>query len=64
MIDWNDWATPECPSCGHLPMIHYGGVHAFCGNDDCQIFTWDRSLGHEQYYPETTVMEWVSLDED
>ena len=36
--------TPRCPLCSHLPMITLGGgTQAFCGNDSCEILTWDPS---------------------
>ena len=35
--------TPNCPLCGWLPVMAFG-VQAFCGNDDCTLLLWDRSL--------------------
>lgn len=40
-----DILTPRCPLCGQPPvMVFGGGTQAFCGNDDCHMFTWDQTL--------------------
>lgn len=37
--------TPRCPLCDSPPwMVLGGGTQAFCGNDDCRLFTWNPSL--------------------
>ncbi len=34
--------TPTCPRCHRPPVILLGGGRqAFCGTDDCEVFTWD-----------------------
>ena len=36
--------TPNCPLCGHPPlMVFGGGTQAFCGAGDCPVLTWDPS---------------------
>ena len=38
-------ATPCCPRCGQPPIILLGGGRqAFCGTDDCDVFTWDTAV--------------------
>jgi hypothetical protein len=39
--------TPDCPLCRQPPAwVLGGGRQAFCGNEDCDVITWDpaRSL--------------------
>ena len=37
--------TPDCPLCGEPPLwVLGGGTQAFCGNDNCRMFTWNPSL--------------------
>lgn len=33
--------APLCPGCNEPPELVMGDRQAFCGNDDCQVFTWD-----------------------
>lgn len=37
-----------CPLCKHIPLLIIGTRQAFCGNDDCLVFTWDMSASLEQ----------------
>lgn len=31
-----------CPHCGHSPILLLGGgKQAFCGNEECDVFTWN-----------------------
>ena len=41
--------TPDCPLCGHPPMMVFGGgTQAFCGNDNgCPVLTWDPSVSRQ-----------------
>lgn len=34
---------PDCPVCGHPPMLRVGESQAFCGNDDCTTLSWEMS---------------------
>jgi hypothetical protein len=37
--------TPDCPLCGHPPVMMFGdGTQALCGNDDCTLIFWDPSV--------------------
>lgn len=31
---------PTCPGCGRPPEFGFA-TQAFCGNDDCHVFTWN-----------------------
>lgn len=34
--------TPVCFGCGSPPaLLLGGGTQAFCGSDDCRVFTWN-----------------------
>lgn len=35
--------SPDCPVCGHPPKFMFSSVQAFCGNDECNGFTWNPS---------------------
>lgn len=42
--------APFCPRCGHPPVILLGGGHqAFCGDEDCVVFTWDPTESAETF---------------
>lgn len=38
-----DIRSIRCPRCGTLPELVVGDRQAFCGNEDCSVFTWDLS---------------------
>jgi hypothetical protein len=41
--------TPVCPLCGTPPFRVMGDVtQAFCGNSDCNVFTWNPREGVDQ----------------
>lgn len=32
--------TPLCPRCNSIPSIIVSGIQAFCGNEECDLYTW------------------------
>jgi hypothetical protein len=36
--------SPRCPRCNELPALVVGVRQAFCGTDECRVFTWDRAI--------------------
>ena len=42
--------TPRCPLCDEPPLwILGGGTQAFCGSDDCPVFTWNTLESREHF---------------
>lgn len=35
--------TPDCPECGHPPVMIISPEQAICGNDDCDGFCWNMT---------------------
>ena len=41
--------TPCCPVCGEDPVfVLGGGTQAFCGNDDCNVLTWNPTKSADE----------------
>lgn len=36
--------APDCPLCGHPPVIIVGTTQAFCEQDTCEVFVWNPTL--------------------
>lgn len=40
-----DILTPRCPLCDQPPAIVIpGGIQAFCGNEDCDLWCWNPAV--------------------
>jgi len=39
---------PSCPVCGQPPHPVSMPLQAFCGNDDCNVLTWNPTKSAEQ----------------
>ena len=50
--------TPCCPLCGMPPFLLLGGgTQAFCGTDDCRVFTWNPALSAEENLADPGLIE-------
>lgn len=53
-----DILTPNCPICGHPPMMVFGGgTQAFCGNDDCTMLNWTPTLSREDNLNDAQIIQ-------
>ena len=51
--------TPDCPLCGHPPMMVFdGGTQAFCGNDDCTLLMWTPTKTLDANLMDARVARW------
>ena len=42
--------TPDCPVCDQPPyMVMGGGTQAFCGSDECPVWTWNPAESREHF---------------
>jgi hypothetical protein len=48
-IDVDAVHSPVCPFCQEGPIMALPGGQAFCGNDDCSVFTWQITDTPEQF---------------
>ena len=48
-IDVDRIKSPACPRCGYGPEACLPSGQAFCGNDDCQVFTWQITDTAEEF---------------
>jgi hypothetical protein len=47
-----------CPACGEPPrFLLGGGTQAFCGTDDCPVFTWDPTKTRAELNASMTVID-------
>jgi hypothetical protein len=37
----SDVLAPRCPGCDMPPALQLGDSQAFCGNEECRVFTWN-----------------------
>lgn len=52
--------APRCPGCDEPPMMAMDGGHqAFCGNDHCQVLTWDMTDDPAQFKAKAERVEWT-----
>lgn len=47
----------HCPLCGQPARLVVGERQAFCGNDDCQVFTWDTAHTREQFLAQAKTID-------
>jgi hypothetical protein len=47
----------NCPGCGELPVMVFGGTQAWCGNGDCAILTWDPTKTAAELAADTKVID-------
>lgn len=48
-----------CPVCDQPPIFMLGGgTQAFCGNEECRVFTWDPTLSRDELLDRETQIEW------
>lgn len=45
----------RCPACGHPPCMVVGGAQAFCGNEECPVFTFPSGERSDYFANVTTV---------
>jgi hypothetical protein len=54
------FSAPRCPGCDRPPEFALdGGRQAFCGNDDCQVLTWDMTDDPAQFKARAQRVEWT-----
>jgi hypothetical protein len=55
--------SPFCPGCDELPVFVVGDRQAFCGNDDCKVFTWNLTDRPETFKATAQVIDLGALDQ-
>lgn len=51
-------AAPVCPGCNEPPVLVLdGGRQVFCGNDWCQVLTWDMWQPPERFKADAVAVE-------
>jgi hypothetical protein len=56
--------TPDCPVCGEPPLwVLGGGTQAFCGSDECPVFTWNPAQSREHFMATAREVQ-ITQDQD
>jgi hypothetical protein len=56
--------TPCCPLCGEPPMVVFGGVQAWCGNDACTILTWTPTKSLDDNLTDASVVKLPPMEDE
>ena len=60
-----DILTPCCPLCGGPPVFMMGGgTQAFCGSDDCRLFTWNPTLSRSENLQSADFIDLTPREDD
>ena len=54
--------SPRCPGCDVEPALIVG-IQGLCGNDDCQVLTWDMTDLPEQFKAKAVAVDLSDLPE-
>lgn len=53
--------SPYCPGCGRRPTLIVSPVQAFCGEEDCLVFSWDLTASRAVFYERAALVDLADL---
>jgi hypothetical protein len=56
-VDVDEVRSPVCPGCNEGPTMGLPGGQMFCGNDDCQVLTWQCTDTPESFKAKAVAIE-------